>query len=260
MMATISPRPISRLTWWSASSAPKRTLTPSTTSKGPAAAVVTTGPSPREHSGHVLDPDVRADHSRAAVLVGHLRLDLGAVAVAVERVDQCRVLPGHVASTDLARPRDLLVVRIELLVQDEEPPDLRGLQLLVLLEAAVHALDLAADEVVDLGLLAEIGVARIGNPPALCPVPDGGEVDVHQRGHERPVLADADGFLHVGRELQLVLEILGRKDRAVGQAGDVASAVDDLQMPAGVEEAGIAGVEPAVGHGLPCGLGVLVVA
>src|SRR5438105_6921370 len=124
MIATISPRPIARRTWLSARSAPNRTLMPSTSSRGPAAPAVTTRTSPRDR---LLDADVGPDGGRAAVLVGHLGFDLRPVARAVERLDQGLVLAGDVAATDLARARDLLVVGVELLVQDQEPPDLRGL-------------------------------------------------------------------------------------------------------------------------------------
>src|SRR5437762_11346911 len=150
MMATISPRPISRLTRLRARSAPNRTLMPSTSSKGPPPAPgLTTSTSPCRHLREdVLDTDVGPDRTRAAVLVGHLGLDLGAVALAVERLDEGLVLARDVAAAHLAGPGDLLVVRIELLVQDQEPPDLRGLQQRVLLETPVDSLHLAAEQLV----------------------------------------------------------------------------------------------------------------
>src|SRR5438105_8751270 len=93
MMATISPRPISRLTRLRATSAPNRTLMPSTSSKGPPPAPgLTTSPSPCERLGDVLDADVGPDRRGAAVLVGHPGLDLDAVVLAVERLDEGLVL------------------------------------------------------------------------------------------------------------------------------------------------------------------------
>src|SRR5213078_2488881 len=104
MMARISPRWMLRLTPLSASSAPKRTLTPSTAS-----------------SGH-------------------------AVAVAVEGLDEGRVLLADGTAAHLARPRDLLVVGVELLVQDQELADLRPLEHLVVQQAAIDALDFLLDQ------------------------------------------------------------------------------------------------------------------
>src|SRR5437899_377343 len=138
MMATISPRWIRRLTWLRASSAPNRTLTPSTSSRGPGPEL-TAPPPPQLGSQarlaygcgshcHFLDADVCADLDGATVFVGHLGFDLHVVGVAVQRLDERRVLLGDVAAADLARPRDFLVVRVQLLVQDEEPPDARRLQ------------------------------------------------------------------------------------------------------------------------------------
>ena len=146
----------------------------------------------------------------------------------------------------LARPGDLLVVRVELLVQDQEPPDLGAAQDGVLREAPVHPGHLLGDELVDLGLLGEVGVARVCNVPALRPVPDGGEVDVDERRHVRAVLPDADGLLHEGRELQLVLEVLRREERPVGQTGHVLGAVGDHEVAVSVQEAGAPRAHPAV--------------
>src|SRR5438552_8408267 len=185
MMATISPRPIWRLTRLRAMSAPNRTLIPSTSSKGPPPAPgVTTSTSPRSRFRDAFDADVGPDRPGAAVLVGHPGLDLGVVALAVEGLDEGLVLARDVAAADLAGSGDLLVVRVQLLVQDQEPPDLRGLQQLVLLQTPVDPLHLVAKQLVHLGLLAQVGVARIGNPPELIPVPDRAEVDVQERRHE----------------------------------------------------------------------------
>src|SRR5207244_5963852 len=154
----------------------------------------------------VADRHVRAHDAGTAVLVGYLRLDLDAVLSRVERVDERRVLLRDVAAAHLPRARDLLVVRVQLLVQDQEPFDLRAVQGLVLGEARVHALDLAADQLVDLRLLRQIAVARIGDVAPLGPAADRRQVDVDERGHAGPRLTDADRLAHVRGELQLVLD------------------------------------------------------
>jgi len=123
------------------------------------------------------NPEIGADRAGPAVVVRHLRLDDGPVDVRVEGVDHRRVALRDEASPQLSGAGHLLVVRVELLVQDEELADLRAAQVRVLLDAAVHAHDLGVDEVVDLGLLGEVRVARVREVPPLRPVADGGERD-----------------------------------------------------------------------------------
>jgi hypothetical protein len=61
-------------------------------------------------------------------------------------------------------------------------------------------------------------------------------------------------------ELELVLEVLRREQGAVGEPPDVLHPVDDLHVAVGIEEPGVAGVEPALGIlDLARRLGVLVV-
>src|SRR6185503_6401672 len=59
-------------------------------------------------------------------------------------------------------------------------------------------------------------------------------------------IPEADRFLDVREELELVFEVLGREQRAVVQLADVFHAIDDLDMALRVEEARVAGAEPAV--------------
>src|SRR5436190_23778054 len=89
MMATISPGMISRLTFVSAVSAPKRTLTPSTSRSGrsltrppPPQQLTALGPS-RCNGLHVPNRHVGTDGAATRVLVRDLRLDrrVGAPAV-----------------------------------------------------------------------------------------------------------------------------------------------------------------------------------
>jgi hypothetical protein len=51
---------------------------------------------------------------------------------------------------------------------------------------------------------------------------------------------------NVREELQLVFNVLRRKQRAVGQLADVLCAVDDLEVAAVIEEAGVAGVHETI--------------
>ena len=67
-----------------------------------------------------------AMHALAAVLERHLGRDVGLVRAVVERLDQRRVALGDEAAADLLRAGQLAVVGVELLVQDEEAPDLRA--------------------------------------------------------------------------------------------------------------------------------------
>src|SRR5437660_624291 len=96
--------------------------------------------------------------------------------------------------------------------------------------------------------------------PGARPVPDRGEIDVDQRRHVRPVRPDAHGLLDVGRELELVLEVLRREERAVGQTPHVLGAIDDSQVAGVVDEARVARAHPAVFDGLARRLRILVVA
>src|SRR3546814_9033937 len=73
-----------------------------------------------------------------------------------------------------------------------------------------------------------------------------GQVDIDEDGAEIALMAEGDGLLDVREELQLVLDVFRGEEPAVIEAADVARPVDDLQMAPVVEEAGVAGVHPAV--------------
>ena len=100
--------------------------------------------------------------------------------------------------------------------------------------------------VVDLVARGEVDVARVGQVALLGPVADRLHVDVDERADAVAPVAERHRFLDVREELELVLEVLRREQRAVGELADVLHAVDDLQVPVGVEVAGVAGVEPAL--------------
>src|SRR6185436_7319053 len=299
MIATISPRRTSRLTWLSACTAPKRTLMPSTSRRGgppdvraaeAAGASARRGarnvPAPgsplirlpsrrgrgsdgtrpvssrrrpaREHL-RLPDPHVRPYGARPPVLVGDLRLDRDVVLVRVERIHQRGVLLGDEPPTDLACPGDLLVVGVQLLVKHQEAADLGAAKLRLVEEAPVHPRHLLADELVDLGLLGQVRVARVGEAAPLGPAPDRRDVDVEERGHVGAVLSDADRLTDVGRELELVLQVLRREQRAVSEPTHVAGPVDDAEMPVLVDDPRVTGMDPAVFLRLLGGLRVLVV-
>src|SRR5262249_34380765 len=119
----------------------------------------------------VLDLHARLGRRRASILVGDRRGQLDLAASRVEGVDDPRVLLGHVAPPHLARARHLGVVGVEVLGQQEEPPDPCGIR-----QRRVALVDLLADQLPHLGLLAEVGVARVRQPATLRPVADRGHV------------------------------------------------------------------------------------
>ena len=175
----------------------------------------------------------------------HLRLDVHRAAAVVERVDQRAVLLGDEAPAHLARARELLVVGVELLVQDEEAVDLRvgdlGLRARSAFTCSTHS-----RTSVHLVARREVGVARVGDVALLGPVADRLHVDVDERAGLVAAVPEAHRLLDVREELELVLQVLRREERPVGELADVLGAVDDLQVPVGVDVAGVAGVEPAV--------------
>src|SRR5260370_19488376 len=169
MMARISCSRTSKETPWSATTPPKASETssisrigrpisclPSCQAKG------VSGRFPRRGSAECLrlhDLQVGRHRSDAAVLEPHLRHDETARLVRVESVDQHGVLVSDVAAPYLARARELAVVGLELLVQDEEAPDLRVGERGVLGEIAVGLLHTFADEIEHRGPRGEVRVA-----------------------------------------------------------------------------------------------------
>src|SRR6266481_5733713 len=190
----------------------------------------------------VLDAHAGLDGRLSAILVGDARRELGFRHPPVERIDHRRVLVSHVATPDLAGPGDLRVVGLQVLSEQEEPPDPRPLR-----QRLVASADLVADHLTHLGLLGEIHVGRVGNATPLRPVPYRAGVDRDHGGHERLVVAERDRLTDVGAEFELVLDELGSERGAVGERPHVLGAVDDDQMPLGIDEPGVAGVEPTVG-------------
>ena len=183
----------------------------------------------------------------APVLVAHLRLDVHHLLAAVERVHQRGVLLADVAAAHLARAGQLAVVGVELLVQDQEAMDLRvGESPAPAARSAFTFSMHSRTSVVDLVARGEVDVARVGQVALLRPVAHRLHVDVDEGADAVAPVAEGHRLLDVGKELELVLEVLRREQRAVGELADVLDAVDDLDVPVGVEVARIAGVEPAL--------------
>ena len=66
-------------------------------------------------------------------------------------------------------------------------------------------------------------------------------------------------FADVGIEFELVLDVFRREQRAVVETADILGAVDDLEMAGlGIDEAGVAGLDVAVGGHDLGGLGLVL--
>ena len=78
-------------------------------------------------------------------------------------------------------------------------------------EVGVDLLDALADQLVDLGLLRQVGVAGVGQVAPLGPVADRLEVDVDERADLLAPVAEGHRFLDVREELELVLDVLGEQ-------------------------------------------------
>src|SRR5262249_37222431 len=78
------------------------------------------------------------------------------------------------------------------------------------------------------------------------PVADGAEVDGNHGGHERPLVTEGNSLADEGTELELVLDELRRKGRAVAERADILGAIDDDEMALRVDEPGVTRVKPPV--------------
>src|SRR5262245_7196612 len=192
-------------------------------------------------SFHVFDVDTRLDRRLPAVLVRDGRGQLDLVLAAVQRLDHRRVLVGDEAAADLAGSRHLGVVRVQVLGQQEEATELRGVR-----QGLVALPDLLADELADLRLLRQVHVRRVRQAAALRPVPHRAQVDRHHGGHERSVVAEGDGLPDERAELELVLDELRRERCTVGERSHVLRAVDDDEVALRVDEAGVTRVKPPI--------------
>src|SRR5713226_3487307 len=190
----------------------------------------------------VHDADVALHLGGPPVLVRHGGADRhrGGVSI-VEGGDDGRILLIDEPATDLPGSRDLGGVGIQLLVQDGKAPDaLRGRQ------GVIGATDLLVDQLIGGGILGKVGIARIADAASLRPVAHDLHVDVEHRRDIGARMAHRHRFLDVDAELELVLDVLGGEHRAVLQRGHVLDAIDDDELSIGIEEAGIAGMEPPI--------------
>ena len=145
-------------------------------------------------------------------------------------------------------------------MQDQEPVDLGLGEFRVLREVGVDLLHALADQLVHLGTGREVRVAGVWEVALLGPVAHRLHVVVDEDADPVASVTEGDRLLHIREELQLVLDVLGREQRGVRQPPHVLDPIDDLYVPVGVEIAGVAGMEPALGvFGLCSRLGILVV-
>ena len=131
-------------------------------------------------------------------------------------------------------------------MQDQEAADLRVAEHGIARELRVDLLDAFLDQVADLLAAGEVGVARIREAAPLGPVADGRHVDVDERAHHVAPVAEGDRFLDVGEELELVLDVVGREQRAVPELADILGPVDDLKVAVRVEDPRVSRVEVTV--------------
>src|SRR6266581_6048750 len=169
---------------------------------------------------HVADRDARADHALAAVLEGHRGGNVGLLRAVVERLDQRGIPLADEAAPHFLGTGELAVIRIELLVQHQEAPDLRPGHDCLPDQRPVHLVDVALDHVVDQRMAGELLIGAVDDVVALGPAADRDQIDVDH---------DADEIA------------------PVAEPADVLGPVDDLQMPGlRIEEAGVPGMHPAV--------------
>src|SRR5262249_10766885 len=262
MMARISPLRMSKETPLTALTPPKASEIPSTASStspatisGPLGALM---PRLRARSRRLLhrrhrrgrnvaNLDARGKRALAAVLEPHLGRDVGVARTAVERGDERRVAFGDEAPANFLRARDFAVVGIELFVQDQEAPNLRTGHRLLLGQRPIHLLHVLGEHVVNARMGGQLLIGAINDIVALGPVADRGQVYVQHGADEIARVAIDHGFADVGIELELVLDVFGREQRAVVEASDVLGPVDDLEMSGLViDEPGIPGMHPSV--------------
>ena len=200
---------------------------------------------------HVVDAGASFEPALAAVLEGDLGRDRGLLGAVVEAFDQRRVALGDEAAAHLLGAGEFAVVGVELLGQDEEAPDLRAGHRGLAGERAVDRLDVAADQLRDLGMAGELLIGGVGDAVALGPIADRGEFDVEHHRDEVAPVAERHRLADVGEELELVLDVFGREQLAADEPADVLGAVDDLELPVRLEHPGVAGLDEAVRRSAP---------
>src|SRR6188508_3035723 len=162
MMARISCSRTSKVMSESAFTPPKRRLmfcTSRTTSPERRAVIGRSRCAPDRREGlGVDDLQRRRDLADATVLEADGGLDELLGLARIEGIDQHVVALADEAAPDLRRARQLAVVGVELLVQDQEAADLAAGELLVGGEVGIDLLHAIADQLAHLLLLRQVGV------------------------------------------------------------------------------------------------------
>src|SRR5690554_6285645 len=210
----------------------------------------------------VGDGQIAIQPSLSPILEGHLDRGMNAGTTVVECMNEVAIALVDDAAADLPGAGQLPVVGIQFLVQHQEAAHLAAGQLRILGEIAVYLLYVLADYLVKLWQGGQLLIAAVLDGIAFCPVPNSVHIDVDEGGGEGALVAKDHGFLDEGKELQLVLDVLGGKEAAVLQLTYILCPVDDLEVPGRlIEEAGIPRSYKALfSQGLSGVLLVLVVA
>src|SRR6516165_9241380 len=182
-----------------------------------------------------------ADALGGAVLETDLGVDRNGVLAAVNRFDDVGVFLVDDAAADLARARQLAIVGVEFLVEQEKAGDaLRRRQ------RGVYRFDFLLQQRVNLLARRKVGIGRKGDPVFLRPFRNDREADADHRRERLAAGAEHDRLGDIGRKLQLVFEILRREALAARGLCEILDAVDDHELLAVVEIAGVAGIQPAI--------------
>src|SRR5262249_38743640 len=177
-------------------------------------------------------------------------------ASAIESSNDRLIFLADEAAANLAGSRHLVVVGVELLVEEHEAADARRLR-----QAGVAFADLVADQRAHAWVGTQTLIRAIGDALAFGPFADRLAIDGYHRGDKRPVVAERNRFADERAEFELVLDELRCERFAAGELADVLGAIDDYEVAAGIEEAGVAGAQPAVcRHGVAGRLALLVIA
>src|SRR5690606_15522813 len=206
------------------------------------------------------DAYVGSNAALATIFELDLGLDVLIAAALEQRFDQHAIFFGDETAPDLAGTREFVVVGVEFLVQHQEARHLGGAQFGIGRQIGIDLLHAVADQVLHFGLARQVDIPGIGKPAPLGPVAHGFEIDVDEGTHLAAARPKSNRLFDVGEELELVLDVLGGEQAAVGELADILCPVDDLELAVGIEIAGVPRVIPAVSReGFSRGLGVLVV-
>ncbi|VTR68568.1 hypothetical protein DESC_710064 [Desulfosarcina cetonica] len=201
------------------------------------------------------DAHVGVDVGLASVLVFDGGVNMDAVGRRVQGVDNHAIALFHERPAQLAGAGQLVVVRVEFLVQVGELHDLGRIG-----QILVGLADLFLHQGVDLGFLRQFLITGVIDLLLIGPFADHVVVDAQHGRNEVLLITDDPGVPDVGAELKTGFQVLGREGFAIPKGEHVLGAVKDHQMTVFIEKPLVIGVEPAVHQGFFRGLGVFVVA